>query len=307
MMLVVVSHIICDLTALDILFREVADVYHGKKLAVVVKSYAQHALPGPAAVENRSFWSNYLSNSTKPCYSVGRNLSRGDWSGSSHVCQIPQDLYNSMRRYSSSQRVTMHQLVLASLAVVLQYRETHCDITIGAPYLNRNSEDDLKVVGLFLEPLPIRVQYPRSEETTQRTSFIKLVQESSRAALSHAIPWTQLLSHLGVMPHYPDNPLFDVMVTFHDCDQELTQLIDGMTPQSSWAAGSKFKIMAEFSASKKGCLTLRLEHSDECFSFTEIRHMEHLITIALEALVEGVEYHAIARRLRSIQPPQEDI
>ncbi|KAJ4357164.1 uncharacterized protein N0V89_001739 [Didymosphaeria variabile] len=319
-MLVVVSHIICDLTTLRKVLQEVADVYHGITLAPVAKAYSHHAWSVPAPLENLSFWRNYLSNPSLSDFSVGKNTPRKQWGGSSYVCEIPQSLYNSLLRFSSARKVTMHQLALASVALALQHKETLCDITIGAPYLNRNSEDDLEVVGLFLEPLPIRIQYPQVENNLsdsehsdsslgtelKQLSFIKSVQRSSRAALSHAVPWDQLLSHLGIKPDYPNHPLFDAMVTFHDLDHDLGLPIDGVTSDDTWAEGSKFKIMAEFTASRKGCLKLRLEYSDECFSCEDVRHMQRLIVAALGGLMEGKDYDEIVRVLRSVQISQKE-
>jgi hypothetical protein len=107
------------------------------------------------------------------------------------------------------------------------HHEETRDITIGAPYLNRNSEEDLNVVGLFLEPLPIRIRYPPLDQSTHQ-NFLSTVKHCSRQALSHAVPWNQLLSHLNIEPEFPNHPLFDVMVTFHEADHAVTFPIEGV-------------------------------------------------------------------------------
>jgi hypothetical protein len=61
-MLVVISHIICDLTTLKILLNEVADTYLGKYLATITKSYAETTWSTPATPCHLTFWSNYLAN-----------------------------------------------------------------------------------------------------------------------------------------------------------------------------------------------------------------------------------------------------
>lgn len=303
-MLVVVSHIICDLTTLKILFKEVADVYHGRESTELAEGSIKPAWSVPASKTDLAFWSNFISCTSVPTYSVGNCIRRRKWTGSSYISQVPQYLHSSMRRFSSSIKCTMHQLVLGSMAVALQYKAEHCDITIGAPYLNRNSEDDMRAVGLFVEPLPIRIRYSPREQNPEPVPFIKSVQKFSRAALSHAIPWNQLLSHLGIETDYPNNPVFDVMVTFHDRDQEPEFPLDGVTSQPTWSEGSKFKIMAEFTASKNGSLSMRLEYSDECFSHADIKHMGQLIISALKGLTEELDYLEIVRRLNSLDLEQ---
>ncbi|RYP13124.1 hypothetical protein DL767_010883 [Monosporascus sp. MG133] len=313
-MLVVISHIICDLTTLRTLLLEVARSYQGRELAPLAKTYSQTTWSIPTPPPRLSFWSNYLAGAPESRFSLGRNgMRRKTWSGSSRICEIPADTHQAMLRFVSFNKSTMHQLALAAVSLALQHDTATCDIVIGAPYLNRNSEEDQDVVGLYLEPLPIRVLYPHSGPgargdgapksspprlESSRDSFIKSVQLSSRAALSHAVPWDQLLSHLGIRADFPNHPLFDAMVTFHEENDEVRFPIDGIRSLPTWSEGAKFKIMAEFTAKKDGTITLRLEYSDECFSEEDACLMELLVLTALHGLTADGEFDVILRKLR---------
>lgn len=314
-MLVVVSHIICDLTTLNILLRDVAETYYGIELKPVGKTHFQTTRAIPAASEQLSFWSDYLAGA--PCVSdsrKGRTLfkqnSRTTWSGTSHVVDVRDETHLAMRNFCSAHKITMHQLVLAAVALALQFDSEDCDIVLGAPYLNRPSEEDMQVVGLFLEPLPIRIRYPllglemsRDKSDVHPTnvcSFISAVQQSCRAALSHAMPWHQLLSHLGIGAKFPNHPLFDVMVTFHEPSQEVEFPVEGIEFLPTWTEGAKFCIMAEFTARSSGSLSMRLEYSDECLDETGIHLMANLVLEAIEALVVGDDYPVISNRLKSV-------
>ncbi|KAI0455770.1 acetyl-CoA synthetase-like protein [Xylaria acuta] len=296
-MLVIISHIICDLTTLRILLQEVANTYHGRDSAPVTKTYGQTTWPIPASVRHRSFWSGYLAGASETHFSIGSiSTRRKGWTGSSYIHQIPETTHQAMNRFAAIERVTMHQLTLASVALALQHKNYRCDITIGAPYLNRHSEEDLEVVGLFLEPLPIRIRY----EPSKQDSFVKTVQRSSEGALSHAVAWDQLLSHLNLTPDFPNHPIFDVMVTFHEAAQEVQLPLSGIRSLPTWSEGAKFKLMAEFTARKDGDLSLRLEYSDECFTVKDVRMVAQLVCKALDGLVAGDDYSTIAQRLRGM-------
>ncbi|KAI1824916.1 acetyl-CoA synthetase-like protein [Xylaria intraflava] len=308
-MLVVISHILCDLTTLRILLQEVAETYQGQESAPITKTYSQTAWPIPASADHLSFWSTYLSGVPEPQSSVGRlSARRKGWTGSSYTYRIPKSTRQAMNHFAAKERVTMHQLTLASVALALQHQSKHCDVTIGAPYLNRHSEEDLGVVGLFLEPLPIRIRYESTGQAlagnetaaTPSASFIKTVQKSSEGALSHALAWDQLLSHLNLTPDFPNHPLFDVMVTFHEASQEVQLPLPGIRFVPTWSEGAKFKLMAEFTARRDGDLSLRLEYSDECFGAEDVRILARLVFEALDGLVAGDEYGTIARKLRHI-------
>lgn len=209
----------------------------------------------------------------------------------------------------------MHQLALAAVALALQHDNDTCDITIGAPYLNRNSEEDQEVVGLFLEPLPIRIRYPLPgkegavysrpsqsaylEPCPEQDSFVKAVQKSSRAALSHAVPWDQLLLHLGIQADFPTQPLFDAMVTFHEAGHEIEFPVKDTRFLPTWSGGAKFKVMAEFAARADGTLTLRLEYGSDCFTPEDASFICRLIMRAIDGLLADEDYDVIARKLRS--------
>ncbi|GAW14660.1 hypothetical protein ANO14919_040630 [Xylariales sp. No.14919] len=310
-MLVVVSHIICDLTTLGLLLHQVAEALHGRQPTPVAKVYSQTTWSIPASPHHLSFWSSYLSRAPEPNLPVGNiGRRRKQWTGSSYSYQIPENIHEAMNRFATTEKVTMQQIALASVALALQHKNDYCDITIGAPYLNRHSQDDLDVVGLFLEPLPIRIHYdptrpdyPNSKTGTtmsefQEGSFIKTVQRSSEQALSHAVAWDQLLAHLNLTPDFPNHPIFDVVVTFHEATQTAQLCHTGIRSLPTWSEGAKFKLMAEFTANEEGELSLRLEYSDECFTAEDIRIVTHLVFGALNSLVSGDDYGMIVRHLR---------
>lgn len=313
-MLIAVSHIICDLTTLQSLMLEVADTYNGiQRPLITKKTYFQiTAWSRPAISTHLSFWSDYLAHAPRqPLYSVGRSgsgsgVTQKPWSGSSYACEIPRSIYQDALRFSSHNKITMHQIGLAAVALALQpaHVET-CDITLGAPYLNRDPKEDLEVLGLFVEPLPIRIRYPwpaAQGKESPSSSFVEAVQNSSRAALSHVVPWNQLLSHLGIKQrNYPTHPLFDTMVTFHSADHEVKFPVNGARFLPTWAQGAKFKIMAEFTARSMGVLTLRLEYSDEFLARHDARLLAHLIVEAFRGLAAGESYDAVLGKIRSIR------
>lgn len=336
-MLVVISHIISDLSTLTQLLREVSDAYKGKELPPVSRTYSQTTTwSTPASPCSLAFWDMYLENKTslaKSSCKIARR--RKTWAGTSHLAEIPDPVHQSMIRFASLNKVTMHQLALAATAMVLHtiqngHPSEGLDITLGAPYLNRSSEQH-KVIGLFLEPLPIRIQYPPPPPpsrlndvvdaypalTTAAGSFIKTVQKSSTTALSHAIPWDQLLSRFSSSSRSEkrtgviDNPIFDVMVTFHEKEyhpESMFTLCSGGERVKfipTWAEGAKFPLMTEFSQSS--CeeaggevlkLGVRLEYSTELLSPGDAQVIEKLLVVALEGLTANIEFESLVAGLR---------
>ncbi|KAF2446656.1 acetyl-CoA synthetase-like protein [Karstenula rhodostoma CBS 690.94] len=298
---VVISHIICDLATLRVLLGEVAVMYHGEQLPPVIATYSSIPLR-LVNRENMSFWEDCLKDAPAADFPLIRNTPRETWEGSSIIRYFSAEAYLRMKTFAECRKVTMHQLVLAAVTLALQNDASACDMVLGAPYLSRHSEDCQDVVGLFLEPLPIRIRYPDAEN--QGASFLESVQRSSRAALLHAAPWNQLLTHLKISHRFPNHPLFEVMVSFHDQRDRITLAIPGAKRIPTWTQGAKFKLMVEFSTTLDEALELRLEYSTETFTQQYMRNLQRIINVALEALMDDMPFHYIVNdicRLRNFR------
>jgi hypothetical protein len=291
-MTVVVSHIICDLASLNILLGEVAEVYRGRPLAPVSKAYAGTKWLGNTA-EGLSFWNEYLKGiGSKKATHINKGQQRKTWEGSSEMFTIPHTTLELIEQYKNDNHVTFHQLAIAAVVLALQDEPGACDMILGAPYLNRQSEEDQTVVGLFLEPLPMRIQYcPTKDE--QENAYIRAVQHCSRSALAHPVSFQLLLGELCTEVAFPEHPLFDIMVSVHDIDQRLNLPISGIKPMSLWTRGAKFKLMTEFTVEATDRLTLRLEYSTECFDRKSIVFIGFRIERALWALSVGKRFTEI--------------
>ncbi|MCJ1247511.1 hypothetical protein MMC30_004725 [Trapelia coarctata] len=301
------SHIICDYTALGIVLNEVAAVYHNKPLAAPVQPYYQRVIADAVSPPcYLSFWSEYLRDvkQARPAY-LGNGAERTSYRGKSSVARVSASLWRRMQAQAAQSEITLQQLILAAVAVAVSANDSDIDITLGMPFINRQSEADMHAVGLFLEPLPVRVAFTdefssssardivdgHSDVALQRTptslgSYLAAVQASSQRSLSHAIPWHQLLDHLEIdaQEQLPGHPLFDCVVSFHDARRDATTstadereggpwsmfaLGDGVEPQFVWSEGAKFKLMVECMAVDDDTLLLRLEYDTTCFESTE--------------------------------------
>lgn len=320
--MVVISHIIADFSALSVLLDEVSLVYSGRQLPPVVKTYDEaDTWYKEAGMCYKTWWLEYLASLPQEPSLLKPEKKRKSYNGTSLVSQMPRSLYHDMRKLTSQAGVSMQQLALAAIALVLSCEDceeddkNEVDMLLGTPFLNRPTDDDLSVVGLYLEPLPVRVAYPtltgkqggmkcnEDEEDTETsrhqqereqeinpdgsiTSYLEAVHRSSQMALANAMPWHQLLEVMGSDAMYPSHPLFDVMVSFHDVSQteKIGDVIPGVKACFAWSEGSKFKLMVEFSAYDEDVLMMRLEHDTEIFSTGEIFRLETMIPQALDML-----------------------
>ncbi|PLN76560.1 acetyl-CoA synthetase-like protein [Aspergillus taichungensis] len=302
MMLATMSHLIADLTSLQVILAEVIRLYRGQGLGPIKRRYHETTQwSTTATTAETAWWAQYLDGAvTHRDYSIPNVTHRSSYGGRTHIAKLSKTLATRTIQFSKVTSTTLHQLALAAVALALQHTRNDTDIVLGGPYFNRGP-DDLETVGLFLEPIPIRIRFPgttRDRSVASTHSFVRAVQRSSQSAIAHAIPWTQLLQAVGVRPEFPNHPLLDVMVTFHDDRASPKMPVDGLDPVITYAKGAKFALLVEFCAVSDGTILMRLEHDTECIPTEKIHGVERLILEALRMVVEGVGYASIKEKLR---------
>lgn len=301
-LLIVLSHIVADYSALAILLREASDVYNGGRLDKPRRSYFESNVwfeePSQASLE---FWSGYLQGCPENPPLLGRNIDRTDYRGKSVLSIIHEDVAAAMLGYSDTAKVTLQQLAIAAVAACIDTAHpSQTDVLLGVPYINRRTADEYDTFGLFLEPLPVRIKYDDATDGAEPSStYIQTIQSSSQAALANAIPWHRLLTHLNITPDYPNHPLFDVMVTFHDHRQvsDLSMSVPGFEPRVVWSEGAKFKLLCEFTALENGKILLRVEYDTDCIGEAEMVRLLDRIPRALSLISRGVTHTQMKKGL----------
>lgn len=303
--LLVASHIVLDLTALNVILRDIEICWGGKVLLPLQRTYSQTAhWSRDVSQDDLDFWK---SLSEVPCYREPLRLS---YNGTSRVCKIPLEAFQGMVQFTVKHSITLHQISLAAVALALHPTGTDDQLAVlGAPYLNRGVED-FDTVGLFLEPLPIRIKVPRinrrdsmqqhiSPRETWSHAFAKNVGKASQDALSHAIPWNRLLEQLDIQPQHPNVPFIEAMVTFHDNRGQKASAIPGTQQLYTWCEGSKFKLMFEFSAISNETLMLRIEYDNMIYNDTKVRDFQRCTIAALEAISQGLEQEKLVELMQT--------
>ncbi|TEY30136.1 hypothetical protein BOTCAL_0894g00010 [Botryotinia calthae] len=323
-MLVCVSHIICDYTTLDRLFEEFITAYNHdneveKSLLASKKCYKDlNWWNFDVDKITAKFWRSYLSGIDFKKLPPYMKKARESHYGESRMFQLSKNAMHSLETISRSLYLSMHQIVLSIVSLVLQTdSSTKQDLILGSPYLGRQ-EEDMSTIGLFLQPLPIRV--PRQTKTggnfgdTDITNFLLAVKDSAQSALGHSIEWTSLINLLSLSDDEnlrsaaetcgANHPLFDAMVTFHErsttgkASTLLNRAISGIEPLITWAEGAKFGIMFEFSAVSPSVITLRIEYDTSVFSNDEVINMAGRVDFGLGYLCK---YMASSMKIRDLE------
>ncbi|KAK1954556.1 acetyl-CoA synthetase-like protein [Colletotrichum sublineola] len=300
------SHIVCDYTTLNIILDEVAAAYQKGTdfCARLVQPCYQRVVPEATCLD---FWSQYMDgvNHDRHAY-LGNGAERVTYGGRSMMGQVSIPLWHRIESRLSHSDLSLQQLLVAAVGVAVSAENDLVDVVLGVPFLGRRTEKDMKAIGLYLEPMPVRVHH--GEATTPLGSYVDAVRSSFQGALAHACPWGQLVEHLSVDSEamLPNHPLFDCVVSFHDARRQTSKRNshrshspwdksrwgEGLEPRLAWSDGAKFKIMVECLAYDYDTLLMRIEYDTTCYSAGNdaqgqgrIEAVRHLILTAMDAIV----------------------
>lgn len=320
-----ISHILCDLTAINTLLYEVAATYRGLALPPVVREYFDVTWHHTVDPEKQRFWAEYLQglsfkqpdevkqvNGVNGCdHSNGTKIRKPrSYRGTSRTTSLSDSLYRHLIISSTKNGFTFHQFGMAVAGLVLHFLTGRDDIVLGSPFVNRPSFEDRQVIGLFLEPLPVRISVKHQNENDGgpgAREFVQSVRQSSQSALAHSVPWAELMSHLGLPFPSAQPQVFSCCVTFHDdrgTDPPLA--INGVEGQYISAEGAKFPLLFEWQATRATGqheqLTVRLEYDTDWLSAEFIEILEALLLECFRMLLEeeGSRHGEVKGRLGEV-------
>lgn len=324
-----ISHILCDLTAMDTLLHEVTAIYHGLDLPPVEREYFDVTWHQPTDPDKQQFWTDYLRgfhfvrrhkpngmsgnhdnmNGNRPSRDLNNRKLRS-YSGTSRTTSLSDGLYRRLVISSAKNGFTFHQFGMAVTGLVLHFLCDRDDVVLGCPFVNRPSVEDRLVIGLFLEPLPVRISTKAQDGNGRGPpihEFVQSVRRSSQSALAHSMPWADLMHHLGLPFPSAEPQIFSCCVTFHDGRGSTPPLaIEGVKGQHVSAEGAKFPLLFEWHAHRvahaQEKLTVRLEYDTDWLSTQFIEVTEALLVECFRMLLEedSSRHDEVKQRLHDV-------
>jgi non-ribosomal peptide synthetase component F len=137
--------------------------------------------------------------------------------GAQHRQPIPLELAKELKAFSRSQRGTFFMALLASFELLMGWLAAQDDVVIGTDLANRNQLETEKLIGFFVNLLPMRARLDREARFTE---FFQQVRESSLGAMAHQdIPFDKLVEELRPERSLSHNPLVQVLFVMQNTPQ----------------------------------------------------------------------------------------
>ncbi len=199
-----IHHIICDGTSGAILGHDFLRLYHGDELAPLDIQYKDYACwqrqlynSGEIAAQE-NYWSGVYDPQKKiPTLHLPLDFPRGEtmsYQGDRFQFELEPELYQSFQALGRRYNATLYMNLLAAFNVLLHKYTADEDIIVGCAVAGRDREDLQKILGMFINILPMR-NFPSGGKSY--TAFLQEVgNHVIQAFENQEFPFERLIGNL---------------------------------------------------------------------------------------------------------------
>ncbi|WPO84502.1 amino acid adenylation domain-containing protein [Chryseobacterium sp. JJR-5R] len=306
----VMHHIISDGWSMGILKKELFTLYdsfkegHPVVLSPLALQYKDYAYWEQSELANRvslskSYWQEQFSGDlpvlnlpSKGLRPVVKTYNGAYLSGS-----VSEDILSGLKKLSSTTGSTLFMTILSAVKVLLYRYSGQKDLIVGTPVAGRDHADLHDQIGFYVNTLALRSHI----EGDQRfIDFLSEVREMTLSGYAHqSYPFDRLVDDLDIVRDMSRNPVFDVMLNFHDQESgntdrsvDLSEGMSGSSYEGVSYAVSKFDLDFSFSDNGSG-LTIGLCYNTDIYerSFADrlIKSLELLLVSISDSPDLGVD------------------
>jgi amino acid adenylation domain-containing protein/FkbH-like protein len=228
-------HIISDRWSLGVLSQELAALYEARlegkssPLPELEIQYADYAVwqreffSGDILEKQMNYWRQQLEGA-RPVLRLPTDRPSQDgepfW-GASHHQALPTEVARDLRALARRHHGTFFMALLASFEMLMSKLSGQDDLVIGTDLANRNQLETEKLIGFFVNLLPIRARLDRN---TAFADFFADVRETCLQAMAHQdIPFDKLVEELRPERSLTRNPLVQVLFVMQNTPQPVRQ------------------------------------------------------------------------------------
>jgi len=298
-LLLTMHHIGSDGWSNGVLIREVARLYNAfredQSLPDLPLQYADFAvwqqdwLKTAAAAADREFWRTQLGG-TLPHLNLPtdypRKASRSNHS-TIHTLLLPAQLTEAIKNYCNSENLTPFMVFLAVYAILLHRYSGQSEVTIGSPAANRNQPDLEDLIGLFSNPLLLRLKF--SPGLTLRALMNQIKMLSLEVMDHQAYPFEKVVEEIQTDSTRSGLQWLRAYMVFQKAFMLPQRMGDvTLTPLRSISPGAMFDWMLGVLERAEG-IRLQLEFNTDLFDQSTIDRILHQFQYLLETVVTGRE------------------
>ena len=286
-------HIACDGWSNGVLIPELAKIYSAfltghPSLPELPLQYADFAqwqndwLTSSHAAVERDYWRNQLRG-VLPTLNLPTDRPRRagrTHPGTIHSLLLPKTLMDPLKEMCLREDITLFMMILAAYGLILYRYTGNPDVVIGSPAANRTQPDLEGLIGLFTNPLLMRLNF--SDNPTMRMLLARVKSTSLDAFAHQSYPFEKLAEELQTDPNRSGVQWLQAYFVFQKAFM-LPQQMPGLTltPMRSVSCGAMFEWLLGVVERAEG-VRLQLEYNTDLYDYATIDRMLHHFQRVLE-------------------------
>ena len=294
LLLVESHHIIMDGISLNNLIIEFERLYNGENLKKIPIQYKDYAVWENKYKESEEFkkHENYWINKFKNAEMLSLNLpydykitANRSYNGNKISNIIDEKKFKKIERFAKKIGVSPYMLFISAFFILLYKYTGQKEIILGSPYANRDINETKRMIGMFVNNIVVKANI-NNDETFQE--FVNKIKEQILDDLTNQpYPFDILVKKLGIKGDNSRNPLFDVMFTYQNKQENIIKLNNKETQIIEMDNKvSKFNLSLEI---KPKTHTINIEYCTDLFKKQTIERLFKHYMNTINSIMENSE------------------
>lgn len=282
-----IHHIVFDGTSLSVFAEELAALYKGEQLAPITLQYKDYAEWQSARVqdeqEHEPYWLSVLEGDI-PLLDLPTDYPRPQvqsFEGDMVRIALSAETVEGLKQLALRQGTTLYMVLLSVYNVLLSKYVDKEDVIVGCAVAARTHTDVERMMGMFVNTLPIR-SYPEGGKVF--TQYLNEMKDTLLLAYEHQdYPLDSLVERLQLKRDLSRNPLFDTVFVMQNMGNISLQAGDASFTQLPYHNGtSKFDLTLE-AIEQEEELACNFEYCTKLFARTTIERLaSHFEQLAMQ-------------------------
>ena len=255
-LLITMHHIVSDGWSMGVFVDELGILYDAYQrgeddpLPTPAIQYADYAawqrrwLAGERRERHTAFWSTALADAPERLAlpTDRARPAQQDYSGARLTLRLDEALTGALKRLSRSHGTTLFMTLLTAWATVLSRLSGQDHVVIGTPIANRGHRDIERLIGFFVNTMPVKVDLSGSPTVSQllarvRTQVLDVQQHQE-------LPFEQVVELARPARNLAHTPVFQVVFSWQNVPRRRLELT-GLT----WRAFESSQVAAKYDLS----------------------------------------------------------
>lgn len=228
-----VHHIVWDGLSNTFFFHEFISIYRSLEnneainIPVVRLNYKEHAvkeidyLKSEEFFEQKKSWNNLFSGKL-PVLNIPTDFPRPlriNNQSDTVYFEINSDMLEKLETYAQTKYLSLYNIFFAVYYILLAKITDDCEFIVGTPVHGRNNRDIRKILGYFINTLPVRTKLDPEKSFKDNLGYF--LESLKHAFYNQNVPLDVLLKNATIENDPSRTPLFQTLFIYLDVTKEL--------------------------------------------------------------------------------------